>query len=99
MVLVMLIYLLIFNLDDIIVVMEVECKNYFFFDVYVCGIYLGYMKCYFRENNIELDVIEEDLEIFKNIVDFIFFSYYMSIIEIVDELKCKVGVGNILGGV
>ncbi|EGP9995436.1 glycoside hydrolase family 1 protein, partial [Listeria monocytogenes] len=85
--------------DDIIAVMEAERKNYFFSDVHVRGTYPGYMKRYFRENNIELDVTEEDLEILKNTVDFISFSYYMSTTETADESKRKAGAGNILGGV
>ncbi|MBC8832012.1 family 1 glycosylhydrolase, partial [Escherichia coli] len=46
-----------------------------------------------------LDVTEEDLEILKNTVDFISFSYYMSTTETADESKRKAGAGNILGGV
>lgn len=74
MVLAMPTYPLTSNPDDIIAVMEAERKNYFFSDVHVRGTYPGYMKRYFRENNIELDVTEEDLEILKNTVDFISFS-------------------------
>ncbi|AEO05333.1 glycoside hydrolase family 1 protein [Listeria monocytogenes] len=99
MVLAMPTYPLTSNPDDIIAVMEAERKNYFFSDVHVRGTYPGYMKRYFRENNIELDVTEEDLEILKNTVDFISFSYYMSTTETADESKRKAGAGNILGGV
>ncbi|EAF3627385.1 glycoside hydrolase family 1 protein [Listeria monocytogenes] len=99
MVLAMPTYPLTSNPDDIIAVMEAERKNYFFSDVHVRGTYPGYMKRYFRENNIELDVTEEDLEILKNTVDFISFSYYMSTTETADESKRKAGSGNILGGV
>ncbi|WP_141009384.1 family 1 glycosylhydrolase, partial [Listeria monocytogenes] len=60
MVLAMPTYPLTSNPDDIIAVMEAERKNYFFSDVHVRGAYPGYMKRYFRENNIELDVTEED---------------------------------------
>ena len=53
--------------------------NMFFPDVQVRGEYPTYMKRYFRENNIVLDVREEDAAILKNgCVDFVAISYYMS---------------------
>ncbi|MCH2936495.1 family 1 glycosylhydrolase, partial [Listeria monocytogenes] len=73
--------------------------TYFFSAVLVRGTYPGYMKRYFREHNIELDVTEDDLEILKNTVDFISFSYYLSTTETADESKRTAGAGNILGGV
>ena len=48
------------NPDDVIEVMESERKNYFFSDVHVRGEYPGYVKRYFAENNIELDVTPEE---------------------------------------
>ncbi|MFC6465140.1 glycoside hydrolase family 1 protein [Marinilactibacillus sp. GCM10026970] len=85
--------------DDVIAVMESERKNYFFSDVHVRGEYPGYMKRYFADNNIELDVTAEDEEILKNTVDFISFSYYMSSTDTADQSKKVKGEGNILGGV
>ncbi|WP_208558927.1 glycoside hydrolase family 1 protein [Marinilactibacillus kalidii] len=87
------------NPDDVITVMETERKNYFFSDVHVRGEYPGYMKRYFAENNIELNVTAEDEELLKNTVDFISFSYYMSSTDTADESKKVKGEGNILGGV
>ena len=57
------------------------------------------MKRYFRENNIEIKFAEGDEEILKHTVDFISFSYYMSICETADPAKKVVGKGNIMGGV
>ncbi|MDK2780322.1 MAG: 6-phospho-beta-glucosidase [Trichococcus sp.] len=85
--------------DDVIAAMEAERQNYFFSDVHVRGAYPGYMKRYFRENGIELDITPEDEEILKNTVDFISFSYYMSSTQTADESKKVKGTGNILGGV
>ncbi|WP_080146752.1 glycoside hydrolase family 1 protein [Marinilactibacillus piezotolerans] len=87
------------NPDDVIEVMESERKNYFFSDVHVRGEYPGYVKRYFAENNIELDVTPEDEELLKHTVDFISFSYYMSSTDTADESKKVKGEGNILGGV
>lgn len=72
------------NPDDIIATMKAEHMNYFFSDVHVRGVYPGYMKRYFRENNIEIKFAEGDEEILKHTVDFISFSYYMSICETAD---------------
>ena len=87
------------NPDDIIAVMKAEHMNYFFSDVHVRGSYPGYMKRYFRENNIDIKFAEGDEEILKHTVDFISFSYYMSICETADEEKKVKGSGNIMGGV
>ncbi|WP_313467058.1 glycoside hydrolase family 1 protein [Carnobacterium sp.] len=99
MVLAMPVYPLTSNPDDMIAVMEAERKNYFFSDIHVRGAYPGYMKRFFRENDIELDFGPDDEEILKNTVDFISFSYYMSVTETADESKRKPGKGNILGGI
>lgn len=85
--------------DDMIKVMETEHMNYFFGDVHVRGAYPGYMKRYFRENQIEIEIEPEDEEILKNTVDFVSFSYYMSICESADPKKGIAGEGNLLGGV
>lgn len=85
--------------EDMIKVMETEHMNYFFGDVHVRGAYPGYMKRYFRENQIEIKMEPEDEELLKNTVDFVSFSYYMSICETADPKKGVAGEGNLLGGV
>ena len=85
--------------DDMIQLMEEEHKNYFFGDVHVRGTYPGYMKRYFREQNIQIHFEPEDEEILKHTVDFVSFSYYMSVCATVDKEKQKKGNGNLLGGV
>lgn len=84
--------------DDVMAVMEAEHKNDFFGDVQVRGKYPGYMKRYFKEKGIEIQMAEGDEELLLNTVDFVSFSYYMSICETADESKER-GPGNILGGV
>ena len=84
---------------DVIRAMEEEHKNSVFTDVHVRGEYPGYIKRYFRENGITLDITDKDREILKNTVDFISFSYYVSVCATADESKNIRGEGNLLGGV
>lgn len=84
---------------DVIRAMEEGHKNSVFTDVHVRGEYPGYMKRYFREQGITLEITDEDKEILKNTVDFISFSYYVSVCATADESKNIRGEGNLLGGV
>lgn len=66
--------------DDILKAQEHNDLNLFFTDVHAKGEYPAYMDRYFAENNIVVNKEEGDDEILKNHpVDFISFSYYMSI--------------------
>lgn len=87
------------NPDDVIAVMKADHMNYFFGDVHVRGAYPGYMKRYFQENHIELKMEKEDTEILNNTVDFVSFSYYMSVCETADMTKKIKGEGNLMGGI
>ena len=52
-----------------------------------------------RENGISISVTDEDMEILKNTVDFVSFSYYVSVCATADpEINVR-GEGNLLGGV
>lgn len=84
--------------EDVIACMEGEHRNDFFGDVHVRGKYPGYMLRYFREHNISIHMEPEDEEILKNTVDFVSFSYYMSVCGSADPNQ-KAGPGNILGGI
>lgn len=84
--------------EDVIASMKADHMNDFFGDVHVRGAYPGYMKRYFRENDIRFKMEDGDEEILKNTVDFVSFSYYMSICETADPTVEK-GPGNIMGGV
>lgn len=85
--------------DDVIAAMDAEHRNYFYGDVHVRGKYPGYMKRYFREHGIQIQFAPEDEEILKNTVDFVSFSYYMSVCATSDPEKQKKGLGNLLEGV
>lgn len=85
------------NPDDIIKTMKVNNKNDFFGDIHARGEYPGYMKRYFRENGIVIKTTPEELALLKeNTVDFISFSYYMSICE--SAGAGEKGKGNLMGG-
>ena len=84
--------------DDVLACMAAEHKNDFFGDVQVRGRYPGYMLRYFRENGIVIHMEPQDEEILQNTVDFVSFSYYMSVCGTADPNQ-KAGLGNILGGV
>jgi len=82
-----------------VAVMEADHKNLFFGDVHARGTYPGYMLRYFRERGIDLDITDEDRELLEHTVDFVSFSYYMSICETADPARRAKGGGNIFGGV
>ena len=63
------------------------------------GDYPGYAIRYFKENEIKLHITQEDKEILKNTVDFVSFSYYVSVCATADPEKNIRGEGNLLGGV
>lgn len=75
------------NPDDMIKVMLKEQSAYLFTDVQVRGYYPGYVKRLIRENDIMLHKAPEDDAILKHTVDFISFSYYMSLCISADTSK------------
>jgi len=99
MVLSMPIYPLTPNPDDVIAAMEQNHKNEMFLHIHARGEYPGYAIRYFREKGIEITFAEGDAEALKNTVDFISFSYYVSVCATADSEKNIRGEGNLLGGV
>ncbi|MGG6313091.1 glycoside hydrolase family 1 protein [Paenibacillus macerans] len=87
------------NPSDVIKVLQYDHKNLFFGDVHARGCYPSYMKRFFKENGISIHFEPGDEEILKHTVDFISFSYYMSICETADPEKQVRGEGNLFGGV
>ena len=69
------------NPEDVLAVNNFMNRHYFFSDVHAKGYYPQYMKQYFKKNNIEIKMEDEDEEILKEgTVDFIGFSYYMTFV-------------------
>ncbi|MBI5028891.1 MAG: family 1 glycosylhydrolase, partial [Actinobacteria bacterium] len=84
---------------DVVAAMEADHANLMFSDVHVRGAYPGYALRYFREQGIVLDITHADREILRHTVDFVSFSYYMSVCETGDPARKTAGEGNIMGGV
>lgn len=83
---------------DVLAAKQADDRNMFFTDVHARGEYSRKALRYFEKKGIRLDMAEGDREILKNTVDFISFSYYMSMCASADPAREK-GRGNILGGV
>lgn len=85
--------------DDVVKAMHTSHESYAFGDIHVRGTYPGYLLRYFRDNGIELDITDQDRNDLQHTVDFVSFSYYMSVAETADPSKQIKGAGNIMGGV
>jgi 6-phospho-beta-glucosidase len=86
------------NPDDVIAAMHENNKWLFFGDVQTRGQYPGYMKRYFREQNIHIEMKDDDLVVIASAsVDFISFSYYASGCASADPKQKE--VGNIVDSV
>lgn len=85
--------------DDARAVMDADHGNLVYGDVHTRGAYPGYFLRTLREKGIELDITDQDRDDLTNTVDFVSFSYYMSIAETADASKKVAGEGNIMGGV
>jgi 6-phospho-beta-glucosidase len=85
--------------DDARAVMDTDHGNLVYGDVHTRGEYPGYFLRTLREKGIALDITDQDRDDLTNTVDFVSFSYYMSIAETADASKRAEGEGNIMGGV
>jgi 6-phospho-beta-glucosidase len=85
---------------DVLAATAADHANLMFSDVHTRGVYPGYALRYFRENNINLQITDEDRALLaEHTVDFVSFSYYMSVCETGDPARRITGEGNIMGGV
>jgi len=98
MILAMPIYPLTPSPDDVVATMHTDHANYAFGDIHCRGEYPGYLLRTFRDQGIELEITEQDRSDLRHTVDFVSFSYYMSICESADP-EAATGPGNLLGGV
>lgn len=85
--------------DDVWAAMTAEHANFAFGDIHCRGVYPGYLLRHFRQNGIDLGITDADREELRHTVDFVSFSYYMSVCATADPEKNVAGVGNIIGGV
>lgn len=76
--------------------LEMDRKTLFFTDVLVRGYYPSYIKRFFKENNINIKIEEDDLSLIKeNTVDYIGISYYMSRVASSNKEDKEMANGNI----
>lgn len=88
------------NPEDILEAQQQNDLNLFFTDVQAKGEYPKYMNRYFEENNIQIEKEIGDEEILKQYpVDFISFSYYMTMTISTENLKNEVSGNMVKGGV
>lgn len=72
--------------QDVVFTMKKNRMQYYFTDVQFRGEYPGYALRYFKDNNIQLNIQEDDLTLLKEYtMDFLAISYYYS--KIVDSKK------------
>lgn len=85
---------------DVLAARQFENQNYLFSDIHVRGKYPNYIKRFFKENNIEIQFAPGDKELLaEHTVDFVSFSYYMSVAQAHNPEEYLSGKGNILGGI
>lgn len=86
--------------EDVMTAMKYDREMLLFSDIQSWGYYPGYLKRFFIENNINIDITEEDKKILReNTVDFIGFSYYKSRCASANPEGLETSVGNLFGGV
>lgn len=85
--------------QDVFKAMRANQEYYLFSDVHVKGEYPSWYLNELKIKEIQLDIKTEELEIMKQYtVDYISFSYYMSLVVSHDESKIS-GEGNLKGGI
>lgn len=85
------------NPEDVLAALKAEQKNYFFADVQARGAYPKYLDSYLAEQGVKIRMEPGDEEVLKNTVDFISFSYYVSVCE--SSQVMEEGEGNLIGGI
>lgn len=83
--------------QDALAAMAASHEDYTFGDVHVRGSYPGYFLRKLKELGVELEMTDADKEDLKHTVDYVSFSYYMSVCESANQEAG--GEGNIIGGV
>lgn len=82
------------NPKDTLAVLEADKNLNYFMDVQARGYYPDWIKREWQRYNATIEMEPEDLELLKNTVDFISFSYYMSRCVSATPEKYQQGKGN-----
>ncbi|HEK9988580.1 glycoside hydrolase family 1 protein [Streptococcus equi subsp. zooepidemicus] len=84
---------------DILAAKQFEQRNLLFSDIQIRGKYPSYAKSFFKEQHIDIQFEPGDSELLaQHTVDFLSFSYYMSVTQSHHPDHYQRGEGNILGG-
>lgn len=88
------------NPEEVLLAQKHNRENFFYSDVQVLGEYPVFMKHYFSEHGIDIEIEQGDEEILKqHTVDFVSFSYYMSMIKSINEDQMEKVGGNLITSV
>ncbi|MDF2821906.1 MAG: 6-phospho-beta-glucosidase [Clostridiales bacterium] len=88
------------NPKNMMLALKVNRENFFYADVQTFGEYPQHILNYWKKNNIQIEMSEEEKEILKNYtVDFVSFSYYMTMVASIDAGKREKVSGNLTAGV
>lgn len=86
--------------DNIAAIDEDRIKNLFFFDVLYNGKYPYYIFDYWKKNNINIEISEDDKRILKQTSpDFIGLSYYNSMVTSFDKTDLDFTGGNLINSI
>ncbi|MBD9659875.1 MULTISPECIES: glycoside hydrolase family 1 protein [unclassified Pantoea] len=81
---------------DVLETLQQNREWLFFGDVQVRGAYPAYMKRFFADRNISIEITDADKRDLQNTVDYISFSYYMTGCVTTNEEENQKARGNIL---
>ncbi|MCL1936331.1 MAG: glycoside hydrolase family 1 protein [Defluviitaleaceae bacterium] len=83
--------------EDVIEAQENErLDNFYFIDPLIRGKYPSYAKRFWKENNINLNILKGDLQLLEqNPCDYLAFSYYMSSISAANKENLEETEGNL----
>lgn len=86
--------------EDVLAAFNKNVMNDYSADIQATGVYPPLVWNFFKKHNIQLDITKSELKVLKeNTVDFISFSYYMSLVAAANENGIKMTSGNtIVGG-
>ncbi|MFC3927640.1 glycoside hydrolase family 1 protein [Streptococcus caprae] len=85
---------------DVALAQKTNRQNYFYSDVQVRGRYPQYILNYLQEKNFQVEMTEEELELIRTYkVDFLSFSYYMTMVDSIHAGEREIVGGNLVQGV
>lgn len=86
--------------DDVLAALNKNIMNYYPADVQAKGEYPKLVLEFFKKHHFNIDMTDDELKVIKeNTVDFISFSYYMSMLAAGDESGLEMTSGNtVVGG-